>query len=190
MPWPATVPGSPGAACSTAPCPCTPSWRSSWPTGWAWSRRWSSPPATRPTWGSSRPWSRRATPFFATRRPMPRWWTAPAWPTGCSEPSATTAPTACAGACSPGAPKPDAGGVLVAVDGIYSMEGDWAPLAEVRALCDQYEARLLVDEAHALGVVGPRVRAPRRPRGVRADLIMGTFSKSLASSRLTTQCPR
>jgi 8-amino-7-oxononanoate synthase len=77
--------------------------------------------------------------------------------------------------------QPDAGGVLVAVDGIYSMEGDWAPLVEVRALCDEYEARLLVDEAHALGVVGPHGAGTAAATGVRADLIMGTFSKSLAS---------
>jgi 8-amino-7-oxononanoate synthase len=77
--------------------------------------------------------------------------------------------------------QPDAGGVLVAVDGIYSMEGDWAPLAEIRDLCDEYEARLLVDEAHALGVVGPQGAGTAAATGVRADLIMGTFSKSLAS---------
>jgi 8-amino-7-oxononanoate synthase len=75
----------------------------------------------------------------------------------------------------------DAGGVLVAVDGIYSMEGDWAPLAEIRDLCDQYEARLLVDEAHALGVVGPEGAGTAAATEVRADLIMSTFSKSLAS---------
>ncbi len=77
--------------------------------------------------------------------------------------------------------QPDAGGVLVAVDGIYSMEGDWAPLIEVRDLCDEYGARLLVDEAHALGVVGPHGAGTAAATGVRADLIMGTFSKSLAS---------
>jgi 8-amino-7-oxononanoate synthase len=73
------------------------------------------------------------------------------------------------------------GGVLVAVDGIYSMEGDWAPLPELRALCDQYQARLLVDEAHALGVVGPHGAGTAVATGARADLVMGTFSKSLAS---------
>jgi 8-amino-7-oxononanoate synthase len=77
--------------------------------------------------------------------------------------------------------QPDAAGVLVAVDGIYSMEGDWAPLIEVRDLCDEYGARLLVDEAHALGVVGPHGAGTAAATGVRADLIMGTFSKSLAS---------
>jgi 8-amino-7-oxononanoate synthase len=77
--------------------------------------------------------------------------------------------------------QPVEGGVLVAVDGIYSMEGDWAPLTEVRALCDEYNARLLVDEAHALGVVGPSGAGTAAATGIRADLIMGTFSKSLAS---------
>ena len=73
------------------------------------------------------------------------------------------------------------GGVLVAVDGIYSMEGDWAPLPEIRAVCDEYQARLLVDEAHALGVVGPTGAGTAVATGVRADLVMGTFSKALAS---------
>jgi len=75
----------------------------------------------------------------------------------------------------------DSGGVLVAVDGIYSMEGDWAPLQEVREVCDEYGARLLVDEAHALGVVGPTGAGTAAATGVRPDLVMGTFSKSLAS---------
>lgn len=73
------------------------------------------------------------------------------------------------------------GGLLVAVDGIYSMEGDWAPLREIRGVCDEYQARLLVDEAHALGVVGPSGAGTAAATGVRADLKMGTFSKSLAS---------
>jgi 8-amino-7-oxononanoate synthase len=77
--------------------------------------------------------------------------------------------------------QPDAGGVLVAVDGIYSMEGDWAPLADISAACQAYGARLLVDEAHALGVVGRRGAGTAVHAGVRPDLLMGTFSKSLAS---------
>jgi 8-amino-7-oxononanoate synthase len=77
--------------------------------------------------------------------------------------------------------QPGSGGVLVAVDGIYSMDGDWAPLPEIKAVCEQYEARLLVDEAHALGVVGPSGAGTAAATGVQADLIMGTFSKSLAS---------
>jgi 8-amino-7-oxononanoate synthase len=75
----------------------------------------------------------------------------------------------------------ESGGVLVAVDGIYSMEGDWAPLSEIRAACDEHQARLLVDEAHALGVVGPAGAGTAAATGVEADLVMGTFSKALAS---------
>jgi 8-amino-7-oxononanoate synthase len=77
--------------------------------------------------------------------------------------------------------QPDAGGLLVAVDGIYSMEGDWAPLPEVAAVCREFGARLLVDEAHALGVVGPGGAGTAAATGVAPDLVMGTFSKALAS---------
>jgi 8-amino-7-oxononanoate synthase len=77
--------------------------------------------------------------------------------------------------------QPAAGGVLVAVDGIYSMEGDRAPLLPVAELCTEFGARLLVDEAHALGVVGPEGGGTAAEAGIRPDLIMGTFSKSLAS---------
>lgn len=77
--------------------------------------------------------------------------------------------------------RPDSGGVLVAVDGIYSMEGDRAPLTEISELCRSFGARLLVDEAHALGVVGPSGAGTAAEAGIAPDLIMGTFSKSLAS---------
>ena len=77
--------------------------------------------------------------------------------------------------------RPDSGGLLVAVDGIYSMEGDRAPLPEIAELCTSYGARLLVDEAHAIGVVGPHGAGTAAEAGVAADLVMGTFSKSLAS---------
>lgn len=77
--------------------------------------------------------------------------------------------------------QPGRGGVLVAVDGIYSMEGDWAPLEEIRSACDDYGARLLVDEAHALGVVGPAGAGSAAAVGVKPDLLMATFSKALAS---------
>jgi 8-amino-7-oxononanoate synthase len=73
------------------------------------------------------------------------------------------------------------GGALVAVDGIYSMEGDRAPLVEIDAACREAGARLLVDEAHALGVVGRRGAGTAADVGIRPDLVMGTFSKSLAS---------
>jgi 8-amino-7-oxononanoate synthase len=75
----------------------------------------------------------------------------------------------------------DVGGVLVAVDGVYSMDGDIAPLVEIQGICRDFGARLLVDEAHALGVTGPAGAGSAAAVGVAPDLVMGTFSKSLAS---------
>lgn len=77
----------------------------------------------------------------------------------------------------------DGGGVLVVVDGVFSMEGDVAPLLEICALCERYGARLMVDEAHGAGVLGARGAGTAELLGVeeRVDLRMGTFSKSLAS---------
>jgi 8-amino-7-oxononanoate synthase len=77
----------------------------------------------------------------------------------------------------------DGGGVLVVVDGVFSMEGDVAPLPEIVELCARHGARLMVDEAHAVGVLGARGAGTSELLGVedRVDLRMGTFSKSLAS---------
>lgn len=77
----------------------------------------------------------------------------------------------------------DGGGVLCVVDGVFSMEGDIAPLPEIVALCERYGARLMVDEAHGAGVLGATGTGASELLGVadRADLRMGTFSKSLAS---------
>ncbi|MGI8556829.1 MAG: aminotransferase class I/II-fold pyridoxal phosphate-dependent enzyme [Solirubrobacteraceae bacterium] len=77
----------------------------------------------------------------------------------------------------------DGGGILVVVDGVFSMEGDIAPLREICELCERFEARLMVDEAHAAGVLGARGAGTAELLGVenRIDLRMGTFSKSLAS---------
>ncbi len=77
----------------------------------------------------------------------------------------------------------DGGGVLVVVDGVFSMEGDIAPLHEICALCERYGARLMVDEAHGAGVLGARGAGTSELLGVadRVDLRIGTFSKSLAS---------
>jgi 8-amino-7-oxononanoate synthase len=77
----------------------------------------------------------------------------------------------------------DGGGVLVVVEGIYSMEGDVAALPQIAELCRTYGARLMVDEAHSAGVLGARGTGASELLGVedRVDLRMGTFSKSLAS---------
>jgi 8-amino-7-oxononanoate synthase len=77
----------------------------------------------------------------------------------------------------------DGGGILVVVDGVFSMEGDVAPLPEIVELCSRHGGRLLVDEAHAVGVLGERGAGTSELYGIedRVDLRMGTFSKSLAS---------
>ena len=77
----------------------------------------------------------------------------------------------------------DGGGVLVVVDGVFSMEGDVAPLGQITDLCRRFGARLMVDEAHGAGVLGARGAGACELLGVedRVDLRMGTFSKSLAS---------
>jgi 8-amino-7-oxononanoate synthase len=73
------------------------------------------------------------------------------------------------------------GGALVAAEGVYSMEGDEAPVAELLEVCREFDARLLIDEAHSVGVIGPEGAGVAAAAGVAPDLIMGTFSKSLAS---------
>jgi 8-amino-7-oxononanoate synthase len=77
----------------------------------------------------------------------------------------------------------DGGGVLVVVDGVFSMEGDVCPLPELLERTERYGARLMVDEAHAVGVLGERGAGACELFGLedRVDLRMGTFSKSLAS---------
>ncbi len=77
---------------------------------------------------------------------------------------------------------PERGGRLVIVDGVYSMGGDIAPLLDIIAVCKQYGARLMVDDAHSIGVLGGG-RGTAAEFGVTedVDLIMGTFSKSFAS---------
>jgi 8-amino-7-oxononanoate synthase len=77
----------------------------------------------------------------------------------------------------------DGGGVLVVVDGVYSMEGDLCNLPPIVELCERHGARLMVDEAHGVGVLGERGAGACELFGLedRVDLRMGTFSKSLAS---------
>jgi len=72
---------------------------------------------------------------------------------------------------------------LVVIDGVYSMGGDIAPLGEIIDVCERHHARILVDDAHGLGVLGEGGRGTASHFGVedRVDLSMGTFSKSLAS---------
>jgi len=77
---------------------------------------------------------------------------------------------------------PEKAGRLVIVDGVFSMGGDIAPLPEIVPLCQKYGARLMVDDAHSMGVLGGgRGTAAHFGLTDDVDLIMGTFSKSFAS---------
>ncbi|HSS03926.1 MAG TPA: aminotransferase class I/II-fold pyridoxal phosphate-dependent enzyme [Solirubrobacterales bacterium] len=77
----------------------------------------------------------------------------------------------------------DGGGILVVVDGVFSMEGDVCDLPRIVELCRGHGARLMVDEAHGAGVLGARGAGACELFGLEdeVDLRMGTFSKSLAS---------
>jgi 8-amino-7-oxononanoate synthase len=74
-------------------------------------------------------------------------------------------------------------GIMVVVDGVYSMGGDLAPLPQIIELCKHYGARFFVDDAHGLGVMGDSGRGTHFHFGCvdDVDVIMGTFSKSFAS---------
>lgn len=72
---------------------------------------------------------------------------------------------------------------LIAIDGVFSMEGDIARLPEIVSLADTYGANIMVDDAHGLGIIGHQGAGTASHFGLtdKVDLIMGTFSKSLAS---------
>ena len=72
---------------------------------------------------------------------------------------------------------------LIVTDGIFSMEGDIVPLPEMVMLAEKYDADIMVDDAHALGVLGNQGRGTANYFGLtdKVDLIMGTFSKSCGS---------
>jgi 8-amino-7-oxononanoate synthase len=75
-------------------------------------------------------------------------------------------------------------GLLVVIDGVFSMEGDLANLPEIVRLAKAYGARVMVDDAHGIGVMGLNGRGTAAHFGLNddVDLIMGTFSKSFAST--------
>ena len=72
--------------------------------------------------------------------------------------------------------------VMVATDGVFSMDGYFAPLAEIRAIADRYGALLMVDDCHATGFVGPQGRGTPARAGVRADILTGTLGKALGGA--------
>jgi glycine C-acetyltransferase/8-amino-7-oxononanoate synthase len=77
----------------------------------------------------------------------------------------------------------DGRATLIATDGMFGMDGDVAPLAEITALAHRYDARVLVDEAHALGALGPGGRGAVAEAGLEdeVDVITGTLGKALGS---------
>lgn len=75
---------------------------------------------------------------------------------------------------------PEQKGRLILTDGVFSMDGDLAPLGGILDLAERYGARVMIDEAHALGIVGPTGRgtAEHFGRGGRVDITCGTLSKT------------
>ena len=78
---------------------------------------------------------------------------------------------------------PETAGTLIVTDGVFSMAGDIANLPEICRLAEKYGARVMVDDAHGLGVIGEGGRGTASYYGLedKVDIYMGTFSKSLAS---------
>ena len=78
---------------------------------------------------------------------------------------------------------PETAGILIVTDGVFSMSGDICKLPEIVKIARKYGARVMVDDAHGLGVLGKHGRGTAEHFGLEndVDIIMGTFSKSLAS---------
>jgi len=72
--------------------------------------------------------------------------------------------------------------ILIATDGVFSMDGTLAPLPAIRALADRHGALLMVDDCHATGVLGPGGRGTPHYFGVHADILTGTFGKALGGA--------
>lgn len=78
---------------------------------------------------------------------------------------------------------PETAGILIVTDGVFSMSGEICKLPEIVALAKKYGARIMIDDAHGLGVLGAHGRGTAEHFGLEdeVDIYMGTFSKSLAS---------
>lgn len=72
--------------------------------------------------------------------------------------------------------------IMIATDGVFSMDGYLAKLGEIRALADRYDALLMVDDCHATGFMGPKGRGTPAHFGVSADLVTGTLGKALGGA--------
>ena len=76
----------------------------------------------------------------------------------------------------------DARHVMIATDGVFSMDGYLARLLEIRALADQYDALIMVDDCHATGFMGPRGAGTPAHAGVEVDILTGTLGKALGGA--------
>ncbi|TVP73589.1 MAG: glycine C-acetyltransferase [Rhodobacteraceae bacterium] len=72
--------------------------------------------------------------------------------------------------------------IMIATDGVFSMDGYHARLPEIRALADRYDALLMVDDCHATGFIGPQGRGTPAHFDVRADILTGTLGKALGGA--------
>ncbi len=72
--------------------------------------------------------------------------------------------------------------VVIATDGVFSMDGYFAKLADIRRLADAYDALILVDDCHATGFIGPQGRGTPALAGVKVDILTGTLGKALGGS--------
>ena len=83
-------------------------------------------------------------------------------------------------------------GSLIVTDGVFSMDGDVAPLPEIVELAQRYDARVMVDDAHGVGALGPEGRGAVADAGVEdeVDVVVGTLGKSLGSYGAYACCDR
>ncbi|MFN4141284.1 glycine C-acetyltransferase [Aestuariivirga sp.] len=72
--------------------------------------------------------------------------------------------------------------VIIVTDGVFSMDGYFAKLAEIRSLADRFDALVMVDDCHATGFIGPEGRGTPHRAGVKVDILTGTLGKALGGS--------
>jgi glycine C-acetyltransferase len=72
--------------------------------------------------------------------------------------------------------------IIIVTDGVFSMDGYFAKLGEIRALADRHDALIMVDDCHATGFIGPQGRGTPHRAGVKVDILTGTLGKALGGS--------
>ena len=72
--------------------------------------------------------------------------------------------------------------VVIVTDGVFSMDGTLAPLPQIHALAEEFAARIVVDDCHATGVIGPQGRGTQAHFGLAPDILTGTFGKALGGA--------